>query len=225
MKVFPHAARQALAAAALTLAAASAMAQAVAIKAGTDGAGVEFEYGIGRHFGARLEIDGGSLSRHLNKTSVDYDARLRFANARALVDWHPFGGSWRVSTGIVYNDNKIDLNAAPSGGTLTINGTQYPAASVESLQGTLSYSKIGPYVGTGWGISPKGSGLFASLDLGAQLQPNHVSLSATCGAAIVGTPACSQLAGDVAAEQVRLQEQTHAFRVWQVIQAGIGWRF
>jgi outer membrane receptor protein involved in Fe transport len=214
-----------LAATWLSLAAASAFGQAIAVKAGTDGAGLELEYGISAHFGARLQIDGASISRHLNKTSVDYDARLKFSNVQALIDWHPLAGAWRLSTGLVYNNNKVDLTATPSGGTFTINGNTYPAASVGSLQGTLDFTKVNPYFGTGWGISPRGHGLFGSIDLGVQWQPNHVSLSATCGAAIQGTPACSQLATDVVAEQAKLQQQTHFLRAWPVIQLGIGWRF
>jgi len=214
-----------LAAVALAGVAGAASAQAVAIKAGTEGAGLEFQYGIGDHFGARLLIDGGTISHHLNKTDVDYDARLRFSNLLALIDWHPYAGSWRFSAGMVFNNNKLDLNGTPSGGTYTLNGTQYPASSVGSLRGTLEFTKLNPYLGTGWGISPRGRGFFGSLDLGIQLQPNHVSLSATCGAAIAATPTCVQLGSDVAAEQARLQDETRSLRYWPVIELGIGWRF
>jgi hypothetical protein len=200
-------------------------AQAVAPKVGTDGAGLEFEYGIARYFGARLEINGGTLSHHVNRTNIDYEGHLHFSNVQALGDWHPFAGAWRVSTGLVYNDNKIDLNAAPSTGTLTINGNSYPAGQVGSLQGTLSFPKISPYLGIGWGISPRGKGLFGSIDLGVQYQANHVSLTGTCGPAIQGTATCTQLQSDVAAEQLRLQDETRAFRFWPVTQIGIGWRF
>ena len=203
----------------------AALAQAVALKGGTDGVGVELEYGISPHFGARLQLDGGSISRHLNKTTVDYDARYRFTNAQALIDWHPLAGAWRLSTGLIYNGNKLDLNATPSGGTYTLNGTAYPAAEVGALQGTLDYTKVNPYLGTGWGISPGGHGFFGSIDLGVQWQPQHVSLQVTCGASIVATPACTQLAADALAEQARLQDQTHVLRLWPVLQLGIGWRF
>jgi len=207
-----------------SLAAASSFAQAVAVKAGTDGAGLEFQYGVSEHFGARLQVDGGSISHNIKKTDVQYDARLRFANALALADWHPLAGAWRLSAGLVYNDNKFRLNAVPTGGTFTINGNTYPATDVASLQGTLGYSKVGPYLGTGWGISPRGAGLFGSVDLGVQWQPNHVSLNAACGAPIQGTAACSLLQSDVAAEQARLQDQTRILHLWPVIQLGIGWR-
>jgi hypothetical protein len=217
--------REVLAASLLALAATSAYGQAVAVKAGTDGIGLEFELGVSDHFGARLQLDGGSFSHHLNRTSVDYDARLKFSNALALVDWHPLGGAWRLSTGLVYNNNKFDLAGTATGGSFTINGNTYPAASVGSLQGTLDFTKLNPYLGLGWGISPRGHGLFGSVDLGVQYQPNHVSLSATCGAAILGTPACTQLASDVAAEQATLQNETHNLRYWPVLQVGLGWRF
>jgi hypothetical protein len=214
-----------VAAASLTLAAASAFGQSIAVKAGSDGVGLELGYGISSQFGARLQIDGGSFSHHVNKAGIDYDGRFRFSNVMALIDWHPMAGAWRVSTGLVYNDNKVDLNALPSSGTFTINGTSYPAAAVGSLQGTLDFNKVNPYFGIGWGVSPRGHGLFGSVDLGLQYQPNHVSLRAICGAPVQGTPTCSQLATDVAAEQATLQDETHNLRFWPVIQLGIGWRF
>jgi len=212
-------------AAVLSLAGTSAWGQALAVKAGTYGAGVEFEYGLGTHFGARLQVDGGSISHRLNKTSVEYHGHVRFENALALADWHPFGDSWRMSAGLVYNNNRVDLTGAPSNGTFTINGNTYPAASVHSLSGTLDFRKVAPYLGTGWGISPRGAGFFGTLDLGVLWQPQHTSLTATCGASIQGTPACNQLQSDTAAEQANLQDQTHVFRWWPVLQLGIGWRF
>jgi hypothetical protein len=215
----------ALFAAALSLEGTSARGQALAVKAGTYGAGLEFEYGLSSHLGARLQLDGGSISHRVNKTSVDYGGRFRFENALALADWHLFASSWRMSAGLAYNNNRIDLNGVPSSGTFTINGNTYPAASIGSLRGTLAFRKVAPYLGTGWGISPSGAGFFGSLDLGVLWQPQHVSLTATCGAPIQGTLACNRLQADTAAEQVRLEDRTHVFRWWPLVQLGIGWRF
>jgi len=217
--------REVLAASLLSLAAASACGQSVAVKAGTEGFGLEFELGLSDHFGARLQLDGGSISRHINRTDVDYDARLRLSNALALADWHPLAGSWRISAGLAYNNDHFDLTGLASGGSFKINGNSYPAASVGSLQGSLDFTRLDPYVGTGWGISPRGHGLFGSIDMGLQYQPSHVSLRVACGLPIQGTPACGQLASDVAAEQARLQNQTHSLRYWPVLELGIGWRF
>jgi hypothetical protein len=210
---------------ALLLAETSAWGQALAVKAGTYGAGLELEYGLGAHFGARLQLDGASISHRLNKTSVEYHGHIRFQNALALADWHPFADSWRMSAGLVYNNNRIDLTGAASNGTFRINGTTYPAASVRSLSGTLDFRKVAPYLGTGWGISPRGAGFFGSIDLGVLWQPQNVSLIATCGASIQGTAACNQLQSDTAAEQANLQDRTTVFRWWPLLQVGIGWRF
>jgi hypothetical protein len=202
-----------------------AFGQGIALKAGTDGAGLELQYAIGDHFGARLQIDGGTIEHTLNETNVDYHAHLRFANVLALADWHPLGGVWRVSGGYVYNQNKFDLTGQPSSGTFTINGNTYTADQVGSLRGTLSFSHTAPYFGTGWGTSPHGHGLYGSVDLGVQFQPNHVSLTAVCGSAIAGTATCNQLGTDAAAERARLQDKTNSLRYWPLAQVGIGWRF
>ena len=224
MKATARLTMRALIAAWLSLTAGSAFGQGIALKAGTDGAGLEFQYAIGDHFGARLQFDYGVIPHSLHETSVDYDARLRFANALGLVDWHPLGGVWRVSGGMVYNLNTYDLSARPSSGTFTINGNTYPASEI-GLRGRLNFSRAIPYLGTGWGTSPHGHGLFGSVDLGLQYQNHHVSLVGTCGPAIQGTATCSQLATDVATEQARLQDKTSSLKFWPVAQVGIGWRF
>jgi hypothetical protein len=215
----------ALAGATLSLAAASAFAQAIAAKIGSDGAGGELTVGIASRFGARLQVYGGVLSHTINKTNIVYDGKLKFSNTQAMADFHPLGGSWRLSVGLVYDDNKVELNARPSSGTYTINGHTYPASSVGSLQGSMTFSHASPYIGTGWGISPRGRGFFGTVDLGFRYAPNHVSLVASCGPPIQGTPACTQLTADAAAEQSRLEDQTHYVRLWPVGQFGIGWRF
>ncbi len=215
----------ALCGATLSLAASSVFGQAIAAKVGSDGAGGELEVGIGSRFGARLQVYGGVLSHTINKTNIVYDGKLKFSNTQVMADFHPLAGSWRISVGMVYDDNKVDLSARPSSGNFTINGHSYPAASVGSLQGSMTFSHASPYIGTGWGISPRGRGFFGTIDLGFRYAPNHVSLIATCGSAIQGTPACSQLTADAAAEQSRLEDQTHYVRLWPVGQFGIGWRF
>jgi hypothetical protein len=214
-----------LAGATLSLAAAGAFAQAIAAKVGSDGAGGELEVGIASRFGARLQIYGGVLSHTIDKTNIVYDGKLRFSNTQLMADFHPLAGSWRLSIGLVYDDNKVELNARPSSGTYTINGHTYPASSIGSLQGSMTFSHTSPYIGTGWGISPRGRGFFGTIDLGFRYAPNHVSLVATCGTAIQGTPACTQLTADAAAEQSKLEDQTHYVRLWPVGQFGIGWRF
>jgi outer membrane receptor protein involved in Fe transport len=216
---------KALAGAALSLAAASSFAQAIAAKVGSDGAGGELEFGIARRFGVRFQAYGGVLSHTINKTQIVYDGKLKFSNEQVMFDWHPLAGSWRLSAGLVYDDNKVDLTARPSSGTFTLNGHSYPAASVGSLQGSMTFSHVSPYLGLGWGISPRGRGFFGTIDLGFRYAPNHVLLTASCGAAIQGTPVCSQLAADAAAEQSHLEDETHYVRLWPVGQFGIGWRF
>jgi hypothetical protein len=225
MKTAIHPIVRGLVGAALSLAAASVFAQAIAAKIGTDGAGGELEVGIASRFGARIQIYGGTLSHTINKTSVVYDGKLKFSNVQAMGDWHPLGGSWRVSAGVVFDDNKVDVTGRPSSGTFAINGNTYPAASVGSIQGKLTFNRVSPYFGTGWGISPRGKGFFGSVDLGFRWAPNHVQLTGTCGPAIQGTPLCTQFQTDVAAEQANLQDQTHYLRLWPVGQFGIGWRF
>ena len=136
-------------------------------------------------------------------------------------NWHPFAGSFRITVGAFYNDNRFNLTGQPSGaGSYTFNGTTYTAAQAGSVNANVSFNSIAPYIGFGWGDGGSGAGLHFTSDFGVMYQGSpSASITAT------GAAADPALAKDVAAAQSKLQSDLNSFQWYPVIQLGLVDRF
>ncbi|MDO6462287.1 hypothetical protein Q4485_16375 [Granulosicoccaceae sp. 1_MG-2023] len=155
------------------------------IKAGTLGAGLDVTVQIKPTLNLRF---------NLNRFNYDYDdvtehsaaegggtettsGEINLATTGLLLDYHPWGGSFRLSAGVYSQGTKAKgqttgeiLDQEIGDRRYDIEGTAY---------GKLSMASAQPYLGIGWGNTPrKGFPLSVSLDLGVLLNPN-AKVSAT----------------------------------------------
>ncbi len=100
----------------------------------------------------------------------------------------------------------------------------YTASEVGSLVGRVNFGHANPYLGIGWGSSPKGRGLFLTSDLGAAFIKPKSTLNGTCGPALTAS-ACAQFQSDVAAEEQQFRQALDSYSVYPVVSIGMGWRF
>jgi hypothetical protein len=191
-------------------------------KVGTLGYGLEYSLGISERMTARFGLNAYTYKYNADSGAVNYDFKLKLQSLSALADWYPFKEGFRASGGLFYNNNKATLDATGATG-YTINGTSYSSAEVGTLQGTVSFNKLAPYIGVGWGNPvAKDKGWGVVFDIGAlfQNQPK-TSLVATCG-----TPAtCSSLQTAVAAENTKLKNDLSGFRIWPVLSIGASYQW
>jgi hypothetical protein len=216
--------------AALALAAPLAQAQvAVTADLGTTGPGVHLVVPMETYLNGRFGFN--SYTRELDKTasSVNYEVKATLRTFDILFDYFAFQGSaMRITAGVIYNGSKFDGLAVPGAdGKFTINGNSYDAATVGTLKGDISFRRVAPYLGIGWGnpVADSGKrGLSFGGDLGAYLQgrPNPHLTSYGC---TVSTAVCKQLATDVAAEQAKFGEDISNLKVYPVLRASIAYRF
>lgn len=199
----------------------SAYAAGVGIRAGTTGIGGDIAFGLVPTLSARVGYSYLNYSTDIDVTDVNYDSKLKLSNASFLLDWHPLGPLFRITGGIIANDNKIDVTGTPSGGSFTINGVSYPAAAVGTLSGQIKTGNTAaPYLGIGTG-TVAGAGVNFYFDLGVMFQGSpKATLTGTCGAGLPPA-ACAQFQNDVAAEQVRLQEDVKRFKYYPVANIGV----
>lgn len=157
-------------------------------------------------------------------SEVTYDADLKWSAGTALVDWHPFSGSFHLTGGLALNGSKIDVSAKPVSGTYDINGNTYTAEQVGSVKGSLDFGGAAPYLGIGWGHAVATDGRFSFLlDLGVMFTGKpDVSLKANCNAS---PQVCAQLNRDVLAEEDNLKDETKDFDKSLVVNFMVGYRF
>jgi hypothetical protein len=195
---------------------------AVTGKIGTLGLGAELDLGLTDSLGARIGLNAFTYKYNATSSTVNYDFNLQMQTVSALADWYPFEGSFRTSAGVMYNNNKVSLGGLPTGGTYTINGNPYSSNAISSLQGDMSFNKVAPYIGIGWGNpAAKNKGWGFTSDIGVLFQGSpKTSLTVTC----TGTGLCPT-ANDIAAENTKLQNDLSNFKWWPVVSVGISYQW
>ena len=205
----------------LLLAAPAAQAAGVGIRAGTTGIGGDVAWSIAPTLSARLGYSTLSWGRDISTDGVRYDGKLKLSNFSGLLDFSPLPGPFRITGGLIYNDNRYEMRGQPPGTTYSISGRTYQASDIGSLNGTVrSGRSLAPYLGVGYGnVAGMGVNFYADAGIMFQGSPK-ASLGATCGATISAAN-CAQLQSDVAAERARLEDKLKSFRYYPVLNLGL----
>jgi hypothetical protein len=202
-------------------AASAAQAAGVGLRAGTTGVGGDLGFSLMPTLSARIGYSGLTYNRDVDVTDVNYDGKLRLSNLNLLLDFSPLPGPFRVTGGLILNDNKVDITGRATNGTYTLNGNAYSASTIGSLTGEVkSGNRAAPYLGIGYG-NVAGLGVNFYFDLGIMFQGTpSASLTATCGAGVPAT-LCSQVQRDAGAEQAKLQNEISGFKYYPVANIGV----
>jgi hypothetical protein len=218
-----------IALAAMGFASTAAADTAVAIRAGTLGAGVDVDFGLTQRLNLRLGYSAYTYDDEIEDSDVLYDGELKLSNAQALLDWHAFGGGFRLSFGAIGLGTKVDVTGQPLGGEYDIGDDTFTAAQVGSLRGEVEYSNsVAPYIGLGWGNTvDKEDRITFLLDVGAIYGGSpEVKLTAQCGtAAPPGSATCNRLQTAVSDEEAELEDEGAVAEWWPVLNLGIAVRF
>ena len=156
-----------------------------------------------------------------NGDDIPYSGNLRFQTIPVLLDYYPFHGVFRITGGMMVNQNDISAVASGGSGTYTINGDTYTAQQVGTLTAHIGWRRIAPYLGIGWGSkAARHAGFSMGFDVGALVTGSpHVTLTAS------NPTDNTQLASDVAAAQAKANNQASSYRFWPVIGLRVGYAF
>jgi hypothetical protein len=142
------------------------------VRVGTNGPGIELTAPIGNTLNARLGVNFLPVN-HLgfltqDDVTVAYRAEARVRSASLLIDWHLFEGSFRLSTGAMYNGSSVGLVVEPTDEVKAGNRT-FTTDMIGRIDGTLDYpNKLVPYLGFGFGNAvSRNKRIGMVLDLGA----------------------------------------------------------
>jgi hypothetical protein len=193
---------------------------------GTTGIGFHASLPVKPQLNARVGFGYLGYSYSGNTNGVDYDMSLRAKTYDALLDWYPNEDSaFRVTAGLAYNGNKIDVHAKPNAlGSYTVNGNTYSAVDVGQVTGKVDFGKVSPYLGIGWSTGRKEKGWSVSSDIGVLFQgsPNTELNVSGCKAP---EPVCSQFRADVARERSALNDEVSRFKLYPVLRIGLNYKF
>jgi len=188
-------------------------------KLSTLGLGVEAAFPMTETVDARIGLNtykyNFSKARKSGIATANYSGNLNLQSLQALADWHPWEGSFRVSCGLVYNNNKLSMSA--TGGAFDIGGIATPIAAGQHVNATVNFSRVAPYLGIGWGRTPKNTGFSFTSDLGIMFQ------ATPSGSVTTNIPGATAV--DIATANASLNDSMKKFNIYPVISVGIGYTF
>jgi hypothetical protein len=195
---------------------------ALGIKGGTAGLGGEVIVGILDNLNFRTGYNTFSYEGNSTESDIDYDYKLKLNSLPILIDLHPFGGGFRVTSGIFINNNEVTGAAEPTGTTIEVGEGTYNVADVGTLNAKIDFNTAAPYLGIGWGNAVgKGSPLTIMFDIGIMFQGSpKVSLNAT-----------GNIASDVAFQEnldreiSDLKDDIESVQYYPIVSLGLAYRF
>jgi len=194
---------------------------AVGIGGSTLGYQVALSHSVSENVNFKLTYQAASQSFDGETDGVNYDYDFDFKSAGILIDWHVFGGGFRLTTGALINDNEIHAQSDISGLTLEVGDTIFTSAEVGRLEGDISFDSYAPYLGVGWGRSIS-DGLSFVFDLGLVFQGEPTVNLESVGGSLSNNPF---LLDEVEREEQELQEDANDFDVYPVISLGLFYNF
>jgi hypothetical protein len=197
------------------------------VAVGTTGLGFHMTLPATANVNARIGANYLGRSYLESTAQVDYDLKMTLNTVEALLDWHPLENGFRVTGGLAYNGNKINATGKSNvAGSYIIQGRTYTAANAGTINGSIDFKKIAPYVGIGWGnaIAKEKEGWSAFADVGGLIQ-GSANTSLTNSGCTAPAPICTQLAADIAAEKQALNDKANKFKVYPVLRIGLSYKF
>lgn len=192
---------------------------AAALKVSTTGISAEAMRSFGPKFNARLGFSFFSYSINGGGGSGDdysYDAKLGLFSIAALADYFPFERGLKLTAGLVINLNKFEADMKPTK-SYTVGGDIYSPDLLGTMNAKISFNKVAPYIGIGFGNPTAGSrGLGFSFDIGTIYQGSpKAKLSAT---GLIEPSASPE-------QQEKLESNLSWFKWYPVLSLGLTYKF
>ncbi|WP_410473718.1 hypothetical protein [Guyparkeria sp. TX1] len=204
---------------------ASAGAQAaefdVGVNVGTLGIGPELGMTIvPNKFRARVTTGFGSYSETFTVDGNEYEGDLELRNAGLLGDYHPFGGYFRVTGGVIFNDNSY--SAVGDQDSYEVQGLTVPAAPGDRITADVDFNPVAPYLGIGWSSANNEPGLSFRADIGVMYQGAPDATVDVKTSDPFRQPYADQYAEQ---EEKDLNDELEDYKLYPVVQVGLVYRF
>ncbi|MGI4856547.1 MAG: hypothetical protein ACRYHA_06420 [Janthinobacterium lividum] len=206
---------------AATLGAAPAMAQEVFVQAGTQGGGVGAALGLTSWAGLHTDIDGFNVTHNFHAGDNEFHGTLHVRHAGLYLDLFPFAGSgFRVTTGAMFDRDRLEGDAVAENGYYSLDGTKIPAALLagQTVSVKARFPTVMPYLGIGFGHKPVSKGLGFVADIGVAYGRPRVDFSGSETLALLGGSAVTE-------EEDKIRDSIQRYRIYPVVQIGVSYRF
>lgn len=193
---------------------------AVSAKAGALGLGVEYSYALTQRVNLRAGLNGWNLGFDGEEAGIDYEIDLIWDSLSLAVDLHPGTGPFRITGGILNNDNGLRMLSQPAG-DIDVGGVTYAPAEVGTLRGGVAFDDTAPFFSIGWDWWRAKRRFGVSFDMGILSQGSpRVALSAD------GLLADNlAFLADLEAERLEIEDSLESLDLFPFATLGFAFRF
>ena len=189
---------------------------------GTLGPGLDAVGYLTPHFDLRAVGNYAAFNVHGTINTTDYNTDITMESLQGLLDWRPTEGNFRITGGVVLNNNRVKLTTQPTDSTIKVGDNEYPSSEVGQMNGDITFSKIAPYFGIGYGNAVAGNvGLTFSFDIGVVYQ-GQPTVKLTDNGPIAADPTFQS---DLAIQQQDAMNTASDYKFYPVISFGICYQF
>jgi len=123
--------------------------------------------------GVRAGANFFRLGFNFTQSAAHSRAQANFQNEILMADLYPFHGGFRVTAGVVFNQNSANYSSTPevTGALLGFISNSHYTGVVGNVHGPISFNPVAPYLGVGYVVHAGGHWM-ASADAGAMYQGN-----------------------------------------------------
>lgn len=186
---------------------------------GTTGIGGSLGVQLPNDFTFRLQSGSGAIGFNGNASGIPYQGAYHAVDASALLDYNFRNSPFKLTTGLVLDDNHVDFNS--NQGSYKINGMTYSSAQVGSVNGNATWRRLSPYFGTGLDTTPRShSGFGFVMDAGAFYQgsPNVTLVTSK-------TPTDPFFKANLESARQDFASRVNRLHVYPVVSVGTSYRF
>lgn len=203
--------------------------------ASTEGAGLEIAHAWTSRLRGRLGVAGFSVSESFSTDAVRYEGDADLRSAALVIDVSPFGGSFHLSAGMVFQDHDIrgsapieDFARRELGQDVVDQIRQiFGPIDFGTLNATAELDSVAPYAGLGFRSARTTRGLGFAFDVGAIFfgEPD-IEVTANTDLPLSQFPEAEFLAQAFLEQEEReLQDEVDGYDVFPVVRFSLFYRF
>lgn len=138
---------------------------------GLPGVVVGYAHTVNQQLGLRVDAGTtGSFARDRTESGIPYHVKFKYNRIGLFADYFPFGGRFRLSTGLTVNDAALTLGTRFNGTTpVTFNQTTIVPQADDRFDAKVKIPRVTPYFGLGWGHQAREAGLGFVADVGVSV--------------------------------------------------------
>lgn len=196
---------------------------------GTLGIGLEAGYALNARFSLRVRSNWIGYNFDELRHGIAFKAKARNRSASLLLDYHPWGGGFRLTAGVLLSDLNARVDGSTYDESFLLGDNVYVADGTVCVRGKYSWNTLQPYAGLGWvSGTPGARGWYWSADIGVALLGNGRFTTSTSGNVTDGNGHViegGQIHESIRQEAHDVLKRCDHLHVYPVLQVGVGYRF